>query len=115
MPFGLKEETIKQIRAVIAQFDEIEKVVIYGSRAKGNDKPGSYIDLAVFGKSVTRQTVIRLEVKLDEIELPWTFDVLDYHSLEDADLKEHIDRVGLGFYLKRKRNEHGIVEDMGGI
>ena len=100
MQFGLKEDVAKQISAAIAQFAEIEKVIIYGSRAKGNYKLGSDIDLAVFGKSVTRQTIIRLSVKLDELELPWTFDILDYNSIGNADLKEHIDRVGQIFYEK---------------
>jgi len=103
LPFGLKEERIKQIRDCIAMFSEIDKVVIYGSRAKGNYKPASDIDLAVYGKEVTRQKIISLGVKLDELDLPWTFDILDYNSLENAELKEHIERVGQVFYLKEKQ------------
>ncbi len=103
LQFGLKEERIKQIRDVIAMFSEIDRVVIYGSRAKGNYKPASDIDLSVYGKAVTRQTIISLSVKLDELDLPWTFDILDYKSLENADLKEHIDRIGQVFYLKEKQ------------
>lgn len=45
--FGLKEATIKKIWAVFSEYPLVAKVVIYGSRAKGNFKNGSDIDLTL--------------------------------------------------------------------
>ncbi len=51
--YGLKQTVVEQISHVLARYPEIERAVIYGSRAKGNFKPGSDIDLALIGKRMT--------------------------------------------------------------
>lgn len=95
MNFGLRKADIDYILKTIKKFPEIEKAVIFGSRAKGNYKPGSDVDLAIYGENVTFDTVSALKGLLEEEgPLPYFFDVVDYTHLSHKELKEHIDRVG---------------------
>ncbi len=52
---GLTDGTVAQIRDALARFPEVEKAILYGSRAKGNYKPGSDIDLTLLGADVTQK------------------------------------------------------------
>ena len=98
MEFGLKDETILKIHSAFVKFPEIEKVVIYGSRAKGNYRNGSDIDITLFGKELSHQILLRLMNEIDELNTPYMFDISIYDTLSSETLKEHINRVGLVFY-----------------
>jgi predicted nucleotidyltransferase len=98
MKFGLKDETILKIQSAFIKFPGIEKVVIYGSRAKGNYRNGSDIDITLFGKELSLQILLRLMNEIDELNTPYMFDISIYDTLSSETLKEHIDRVGLVFY-----------------
>jgi uncharacterized protein len=97
--FGLSEATVSFIRSVLQKFAEIQKAVIYGSRAKGNYREGSDIDLTLFG-SIDAKTVADVLDALDESLLPYTFDISVYNTLKNNTLREHIDRVGEVFYIR---------------
>lgn len=95
MNLGLTEADLNYIVDSIKKFPEIEKAIIFGSRAKGNYKPGSDIDIAIVGVQITFDTISALHSMLEEHgPLPYLFDIVDYTHLEHEDLKEHIDRVG---------------------
>ena len=99
MSIGLSEVDIEYIVGAIAKFREIKKAVIFGSRAKGNYKAGSDIDIAIYGEDITIDTISSLHSLLeDESPLPYLFDIVDYTHLEHKELKEHIDRVGIVIY-----------------
>ncbi|MDK2800368.1 MAG: uncharacterized protein PWP27_1930 [Clostridiales bacterium] len=103
MNFGLKEFELAYIIDAIKQFHEIEKAVIFGSRAKGNYKPGSDVDIGIYGENITFDTVSALHAMLEEKgPLPYFFDIVDYTHLSYKDLKEHIDRVGKVIFEKGK-------------
>jgi len=96
MNFGLSDEHLKMIIAVLAK-TPITKAVIFGSRAKGNYKPNSDIDIAVFvGDDGNIINIISTE--LDELPTPYKFDIIAYETIQNQDLKEHIDRVGKEIY-----------------
>lgn len=98
-PYGLTEPDMAQIIAAIRSFDEIAAVVLFGSRAKGNHKPGSDVDLAIKGDRVTHRTVAQLADCLnEELPLPYFFDIVHYDTLQNQPLVEHIDRVGIVVY-----------------
>jgi predicted nucleotidyltransferase len=98
-PHGLTERDRQQIIEAIRQFDEILVVVLFGSRAKGNYKLGSDVDLAVKGDRITHRTVAQLADLLNEdTPLPYYFDIVHYDALEIAPLVEHIDRIGIVIY-----------------
>ncbi len=95
---GLSLGTIKQILELLSKVENLELCVIYGSRAKGNFKNGSDIDLCLFGNNLKAEILLRLEQDLDELMLPYTFDICIYQLIDNPNLKEHIDRVGMIFY-----------------
>lgn len=100
MQFGLKEHTIEKIKQVFIKYPQIEKVVIYGSRAKGNYKTGSDIDLTIKGKEINLSLLNKLENELDDLFLPYTFDISIYKHIKNKSLIEHIERLGLCFFEK---------------
>ncbi len=100
MRFGLKDETIRKIREVFACYPDVERVLLYGSRAKGNFKPGSDIDLTMFGKTLTMRHLRDIAEALDNRLLPYTIDLSIFAQLEHRELREHIERVGQLFYSK---------------
>src|SRR3989339_1935292 len=103
MNFGLKQEDIDYIVSTLKQFPEIEKASIFGSRAKGNNKVGSDVDLAIYGEAVNFDTESKLHAMLEETSpMPYFFDVVDYTHLTKESLKEHIDRVGQVIYFLSK-------------
>jgi len=100
MNHGLSECTVARIRGVFARFPAIESAILYGSRAKGNFKPGSDIDLALCGTGLDADTHARIADALDELLLPYTIDLALYADIDHAPLREHIDRVGVLFYAR---------------
>lgn len=98
---GLSQNTINQINSVFAKYPQIEKVMLYGSRAKGNYKHGSDIDLSMFGEGLTYKIQMDVFDDLDELLLPYMIDLSVFDSLDNDDLKEHIKRVGVVFYRRQ--------------
>ena len=93
--FGLPPFTYQTLVAELARYPQIERVVVFGSRAKGTHRPGSDIDLALLGPHLTPDDEAQLYGWLDDLDLPWFFDVVRYDHLTDApDLRAHIRRVG---------------------
>ncbi len=98
MKFGLKEQTIEQIISVFSRYPEVEKVTLYGSRAKGNYKNGSDIDLTFEGEGLTLSMLHKIDNDLDDLLLPYTFDLSIFKHIDNTDLIDHIKRVGIIFY-----------------
>jgi predicted nucleotidyltransferase len=98
MPYGLNKESIEKIIGIFAQYDQIETVILYGSRAKGNYKPGSDIDLTLKGKGLNLHILNKISLELDDLLLPYMFDLSIYHHIKQNDLIDHILRVGKVFY-----------------
>lgn len=98
MKFGLDKVTIDRINSVFMKYPEIEVVVIYGSRAKGNYREGSDIDISLKGKEITDETRTRVCQEIDDLNTPYLFDISIFHTLKSESLIEHINRVGQTFY-----------------
>ena len=99
--FGLSSKTTAQIYSVFEKHPAIEKAVLYGSRAKGNFREGSDIDITLFGKNLSISELGTIFDELDDLLLPYTFDLSLYDNIENESLKEHIKRVGKIFYEKK--------------
>lgn len=99
--FGLKEATIHRICAVLARYPQVERAMLYGSRAKGNYKRGSDIDLTLVGGSdLTLNTLYKIMRELDDLLLPYIIDLSILKDISDPDVIAHIQRVGVTFYEK---------------
>jgi uncharacterized protein len=100
LPFGLKKNTIERINSVFSGHPQIGEVIIYGSRAKGNYRNGSDIDLTIKGEAVTLSELMKIETELDDLLLPYKIDLSLLHKINDAEVIDHIKRVGVVFYEK---------------
>jgi predicted nucleotidyltransferase len=98
MKFGLKQETIDAINSVFANFPQVKEVILYGSRAKGNYHSGSDIDLTMNGEELDFNTQYRIEHVLDDLLLPYKIDLSIRNHIDNPELLNHIERVGLMFY-----------------
>jgi len=101
MNYGLKENTIAAIQSVFKNYPLVKKVILYGSRAKGNFRNGSDIDLVMVGESLTLSDQFKIETELDDLLLPYKIDLAIYHQIDNEQLIGHIDRVGLVFFERK--------------
>lgn len=97
---GLRQSDIEEVLHVLLDYDEVEEAILFGSRAKGNYRHGSDIDIALKGE-IDFKIVSNLSYLLNqESMMPYKFDIVSYNKIEYEVLKEHIDRVGIVFYKK---------------
>lgn len=101
MNFGLPEQTLFQFQSVFAKYPEVTEVLIYGSRAKGNFREGSDIDLTLKGDKLSAGILRQIEQDLDELNTPYLLDLSIHQQLTSESLKAHINRVGRTFYKKQ--------------
>ena len=94
--FGLQDSDIKSIVEILLKNPLINEAYIFGSRAKGNFKKGSDVDIAVKGRDISTDLISKVSYTLNEETLmPYKFDVIDYNSIVNKDSTDHIDRIGI--------------------
>ena len=98
--FGLTGRDMSTLDTIFRKYPVVQTVFIFGSRAKGNYKLGSDIDLAVMNPGVDEAIVLQIKGELEESTLAYNVDVVNYPALLINDLKEHIEQVGVRFYGK---------------
>ncbi len=99
MEFGLSKRHRDIISGIFSRYPEVRKVLVYGSRAKGNYRPGSDIDMTVVERSdISTQTLLRMVNDFDESMLPFTVDLSVFSRLTNPDLISHIERCGKCIY-----------------
>jgi len=121
MKYGLKDTTIEQIRAVLSCYPQVERAVLYGSRARkcrrantrvasktptvharGNARIGSDIDLTLIGgDDLDRSILGKIFDELDDLLLSYTFDLSLFSMISDPDMRAEIRRTGVVFYERR--------------
>lgn len=96
--FGLPPATLEAMRRILAEEPAVKKAVIYGSRAKGTYRPGSDIDLTLYGDGLDLDILGRIATRLHESPIPYQVDLSIFELIDHAGLREHIQRVGQPFY-----------------
>lgn len=100
--FGLSEKSMGIISGIYEKYPSVREVVVYGSRAKGNFREGSDIDMTIKGTSdFSREDLLKINNAFYESELPYLVDISDYSKLQNPDLIDHIDRVGKILYRRK--------------
>ena len=112
--FGLSAGTIAQLLAVLAQHPHVDRAVIYGSRVKGNYRPGSDIDMTLYtcvGTDIDHRELVAIADEIDDLLLPYTVDLSVFDHLSTPALREHIERLGQVLYAKSdgRLNQDDIV------
>lgn len=98
--FGLPEENVKSIKQVFVRYPHVECAVLYGSRAKGNYRANSDIDLTLTGDQLDLSELLRIENEIDDLLLPYKVDLSIKSLIDNPNLLEHIERIGITFYQK---------------
>ncbi|MEI6847377.1 MAG: nucleotidyltransferase domain-containing protein [Chlorobiaceae bacterium] len=103
MKYGLQDTTIEQIRTLFEQYPQVEQATLYGSRAAGNYKNGSDIDLTLYGTTLTFSTLKSIINDFDTLYLPYSIDLSIFANISDPDIIDHIQRVGIIFYKRHSK------------
>jgi len=102
---GLTDKTVARITRVLAGFPQVERAVLFGSRAKATHKRGSDIDLALVGGALDWRTLGRIDDALDDLLLPYRFSLLIYDKDTDPEVAAHIGRAGVPFFEREAESE----------
>lgn len=96
---GLDARTCALVRSVLARHPEVGEARLFGSRALGRHRPESDVDLALYGE-LDEVLATRIAGELDELSLPYAFDVCVYSKVRSQPLRDHIDRVGRRLFVR---------------
>lgn len=97
-PYGLPPQVLARLNAVFRRWPQVDRVILYGSRAKGNFRSGSDIDLCLEANRMKIHDLLKLRGEIDDLLLPWKIDLALKHMIESRDLLAHIERVGVPVY-----------------
>ena len=98
MRYGLSNKVITKIIQVFSQFPQIKEAILYGSRAKGNYKNGSDIDLVLKGNTISISSLAKIKNAIDDLLLPYTVDLCVFDTIDNPSLIDHINRIGIVIY-----------------
>lgn len=98
MPYGLTDNELAKLRNVFSMHPDVERVILYGSRAMGNYKPFSDIDITLFGDRLTHDVLVAITAEIDDLLLAYQCDISLFGSLRNQALTDHIKRVGIEIY-----------------
>ncbi|QJD79793.1 nucleotidyltransferase domain-containing protein [Spirosoma rhododendri] len=96
--YGLDNDVLAEIAAIFEQYPPVSRVVLFGSRAMGTHRPGSDIDLAIEGDDLGLWDIVNLLDALEELDLLYSFDLLNRQNIAEPALIDHINRVGVPIY-----------------
>lgn len=98
MEYGLPDTVVAAIRGALAKVPAVERAIIYGSRAKGNYRPNSDIDLTLEGENIAFRDMAALDGLLDDLLLPWSIDLSERRQLKNPALLQEIEQYGKVFF-----------------
>lgn len=98
--YGLKDEQWELVKHILQSNPKLDEAILFGSRAKGNFRPGSDVDIALKGRALQLEDILSLSNQLEDTYLPYIFDLALFHHIKDPDMIDHINRVGISIYKK---------------
>lgn len=101
--YGLDEKELLSVISVLKQNAKIDSVILFGSRAKGNFSVGSDVDISLLGANITLNDILEASLKIDELELPYKFDLIIYDRIQEKALIEHINRIGIKLFDRNEK------------
>ena len=104
MKFGITDSELETITNVFLSSDKVDRAVLFGSRVKNDFRPGSDIDIAIYGVHLRFDDFLSLAVQVDALDLLYKIDLVRFESIESLELIDHINRLGVTIY---DRNQIG--------
>ena len=98
--FGLSARALKLLRDLLATQPALRRAIVYGSRAKGNFRPGSDIDITLDAPDLSFHAYQRLCTAVDDLNLPWDIDLSLTSRIDNPKLLDHIARVGKPLWIR---------------
>lgn len=99
--YGLLEKDLEKIVSIFKSNPGVEELLLFGSRAKGHNVSGSDIDLAIKGKGLNLDDILKAKSEIDKLSLPYKTDIIIYERIKDIDLVDHIDKVGISLFKRQ--------------
>lgn len=100
LTYGIENSELETVISVLSENDKINKVSLFGSRAKGNFTTGSHIDLALQGENLVLNDILEASIEIDKLFLPYKFDLIIQNRIKEVALIEHIERVGITLFKR---------------
>lgn len=97
---GLPEQSWLALQQVLASEPQVQQAILFGSRAKGTQRPGSDIDVCLTAPGLEPHQLWQLDQRIDDLLLPWNVDLVLHHTIDNPDLLNHILRVGIPFFSR---------------
>jgi len=98
--YGLLKQDLEAIISILKKNPKIDQVILFGSRAKGNNRKGSDIDLAIKGENLVLDDILEAKIRIDKLSLPYKFDIVIYERIKDHKLIDHVNRMGVSLFQK---------------
>lgn len=96
--FGLSEGQLNGIRSICMQHPAVSRILVFGSRSMGSYREGSDLDVCLMDSDMPFSDLLRLQVQIDDLDLPIHCDVIRFSSIRNDELREHIQRVGVELF-----------------
>lgn len=94
----IEEKLRLELESIFKKYKEIEQVILFGSRARQDNKYNSYIDLCLFGEKITHLIQAKVTMDIEEVNTPLSFDILNFNELTKEKLIENIKNEGIIIY-----------------
>ena len=94
----INDKLLEDLRYIFIKYSEIDKVILFGSRARGDNKVNSDVDLCIFGEGITHLVYAKVTMDIEELNTPLSFDVLNFNELSKNELIDNILSEGVDIY-----------------
>lgn len=94
----ISEKLKLELENIFSEYEEIEKVLLFGSRARDDYRVNSDVDICLFGKSITHLILAKVSMDVDELNTPLSFDILSFNEITKVELIDNILKEGIEIY-----------------
>ncbi|MDU4860163.1 MAG: nucleotidyltransferase domain-containing protein [Terrisporobacter othiniensis] len=94
----IEDKLKNELQTIFSKYKEIEKVLLFGSRGREDNKYNSDVDLCLFGENITHLIQAKVFMDIDEINTPLSFDILNFNELTKKELIDNIINEGVEIY-----------------
>jgi hypothetical protein len=97
---GINQKSTDILNSIFSKYEEVNEVILYGSRAKGNYHERSDVDMVINNSNLDRHILGKIILDINNSNFPNTVDIQLFENLKNKKLIDHIHRVGVLFYKK---------------